>query len=102
MENKIPTAEELLRTTEFSFKEPGHFEETIEFMKRFAKLHCEAQQEVILENASTTVKPYFDASDEEQLKGSEIYEDNGSFVPSFLAIVDKDSIINAYSLTNIN
>ena len=79
MENKIPTAEELLRTTEFSFKEPGHFEETIEFMKQFAKLHCEAQLKAIVINAEQKQVPY-----------TEDYE------------IDYNSIINAYSLTNIN
>lgn len=59
----MPTADELLRKTHFSFKEPGHFEETIEIMKEFAKLHVKAALKEALESipclgSSTDIATY--------------------------------------------
>ena len=92
--NKIPTAEEFWIDWKSGYK-------TSDALIAFAKLHLEVQKEAILKNACILTKPYFEATNEEQLKGSHIYEDNGSDRPSYLAIVDKDSIINAYNINNV-
>ena len=78
MENKIPTAEELINFTT-SFDSPDSeglpYRDIKNLMIEFAKLHCEAQTEAILK----------------------ITHKNG--IPR---IVDnKESIIDAYPLTNI-
>jgi len=99
MENKIPTAEEFLEKHNLPDSLSGG---TLEFaMIEFAKLHCEAQSKAILEKAKTMIKDYCTTDEVERLNSSEIWDDNGSFEPSFIAIVDKDSIKNAYPLENI-
>jgi len=56
---------------------PENYEKnSIEIMIEFAKLHCEAQREAILENVET------------HIQGESM-------------IIDKESIKNAYPLTNI-
>ena len=39
-------------------------------------------------------KGYFEASDEEQLHGIPIWEDNGSDRPTFIIVINKESITN--------
>jgi len=78
MENKIPTAEEFAWSQEEDFKTilaEANYQEVYNLMIEFAKLHVEAQTEAILK----------------------ITHKNG--IPR---IVDnKESIIDAYPLTNI-
>ena len=72
---------------------------------KFAKLHCEAQQEAILENVKIR-EDELNPSDTDEIKntilGKEFEADKGyeDYCPHKYT-VDEDSIINAYPLTNI-
>lgn len=78
--NKIPTAEEFAKTHHPMKTYPVDYQMMIEF----AKLHCEAQAKVISENVKT-----------KEVDGG--YQGGGTSI----TIVDKESILNAYPLTNI-
>ena len=86
--DKLPTAEEFLDKEHKSFLEDiitGDYTDDInlvkshvsEWLKEFAKLHCEAQLKAILDKSKTKV------------------------ISEYEVIVDKDSILTAYSLDNI-
>lgn len=55
--------------------------------------------ETASENAEIEQKSYFEATPEECLKGLEIYDDNGSDRPAFIAFVNKQSITNTFEET---
>lgn len=55
--------------------------------------------ETAAEEAEIEQKGYFEATPEECLKGVEIYDDNGSDRPSFIAFVNKQSITNTLEET---
>jgi hypothetical protein len=95
MENRLPTAEELLNQkvyiTQDDIKDVHDSVSTVtEAMIEFAKLHCEAQLKDILENAC--MKEY----KEGDWDSCWISNDMGDGY-----VLDKNSIINAYPLTNI-
>jgi len=77
----IPTAEEFYDTNSDYMDSPSN---TINLMIEFAKLHVEAAKEEISKKARTK-------SDWSGNTGSEYCD----------TIVDKDSILNSYPLTNI-
>jgi len=83
LENNIPTAEELLATKEtFDSEYPTvSISDAIEAMIEFAKLHVEAALKEASENA-------------------EITWDGLPSIGEF-QIIDKESILNSYPLTNI-
>ena len=83
MENNLLTAKQFFK--EELSGEPLTEESVIVGLIEFAKLHCEAQLKVILENAKTKTKmiPYTGV------------RAGGSFP---VEVIDKDSIINAYPL----
>jgi len=82
----IPTAEETLKNwqNKYQTSKPRINESLIGVMKEFAKLHVEAAKEEIAKKAKT--KDEWSGN-----TGSEYCD----------TIVDKDSILNSYSLTNI-
>jgi|APGre2960657373_1045057.scaffolds.fasta_scaffold158236_1 hypothetical protein len=86
--NNIPTAEEWLK----HFEENAYPDTPIsECMIEFAKLHVKAQQEAILEKVS-------------MVKDCGRKDDIGCdavFCRNCLETIDKESILNAYPLTNI-
>ena len=55
---------------------------------------CRQTLELASENAEVMTKEYFETTVEECLKGCEIWEDSGNNRPSFIALVDRESIIN--------
>lgn len=55
--------------------------------------------ETAAEKAEIEQKGYFEATPEECLKGVEIYDDNGSDRPSFIAFLNKQSILNTFEET---
>ena len=77
--NKIPTAEEILNDFHFNYKGDGNY--VLEAMKEFAKLHYKAQLQAIVKNVRI-------CESEPMFGQVEVF-------------VDKNSIINAYPLTNI-
>ena len=84
MENKIPTAEEFAWSQEEDFKTilaEANYQEVYNLMIEFAKLHVEAALK--------------DASENAELK----YRIND--ISCNDKILDKNSILNAYPLTNI-
>jgi len=52
-----------------------------------------------IEKSELKQKNYFEATFEERLKGIDIYDDNGSDKPSFVAFLDKKSITNTFEET---
>ena len=90
MENNIPTAEEFFKQC-FEGYHPSQYEELHEVQKtraefaiiEFAKLHVEECKKRILEDAYGLY-----------------YEDKLDYNPSYVK-PEKDSILNAYPLTNI-
>lgn len=51
------------------------------------------------DKAEIEQKGYFEATPEECLKGLEIYDDNGSDRPAFIAFINKQSITNTFEET---
>lgn len=90
--NTLPTAEEFLKN--FHREEEDELDKAVEkAMIEFAKLHCEAQKQAILENAE--IKAIWET------KGG-TPEVLGSYRKVFQGYkIDEDSIIKAYPLTNI-
>ena len=81
MENNIPTAEEI---QEIYLDKYGHGDVT-SMLIEFAKLHVEAALKAASENAETINEGFYGRSGETE----DYYE------------VNKDSILNAYTLENI-
>ncbi len=87
---EIKTAEEALkendlsRMTVFYDKHQNQLDgdNLISIMIEFAKMHCQAQKEVIIEKAKVKKREYFNSQ-------------------SVVWKIDEDSIINAYPLDNI-
>lgn len=84
MENKIPTTEEMMKRGTGNFLHCTDYEDAIEAMKKFAKLHVEAA----LKEAAEKAKIKYEYSGN---TGSEYCDE----------YVDQNSILNAYPLTNI-
>ena len=94
--SKIPTAEDFLQ----EHPQISHFyddktnqmvcfsADVQKALIEFAKRHCQAQQEAILENVKTKQKKKINQGS----SGSEYH---------YSTIIDKNSIINAYPLDNI-
>ena len=78
MENKIPIAETLLKRGSGNFIHCTDYEDAVEAMIEFAKLHVEAALKQASEEAHTKDVAYTDDVE-----------------------VDKQSILNSYPLTNI-
>jgi hypothetical protein len=79
MENKLPTAETLLKRGSGNFIHCTDYEDAVEAMIEFAKLHVEAALSNVDRLASLKCN-------------------NGK---EFRDFIDENSILNAYSLTNI-
>ena len=104
--DKIPTAAEYLDNTvpgntwydceagesvvERSFSESAMIE--------FAKMHCIAQREAILEKVNLRGVSVFDNSPDKIVDGAYEVDSNG---PDYNFTVNKESMINAYPLENI-
>lgn len=97
MENNVSTAKELFD------KMLSENEETTstEMMIEFAKLHCEAQLEAILENAKLDVKKKSQFGKSRKWQKVKDNEEVDLFSYEMQYFVDKNSIINAYNLNNI-
>ena len=82
---RLPTAEEFRKDFMSKRTRTGalSYTEELEYLKEFAKLHCEAQLKAILENA----------------KVKKTVTSGG--IRSIKHVVDKDSILNAYPLDQI-
>ncbi len=95
MENKIPTAEEFIEKNYYSL--PSELEEISWLMQEFAKLHVEAA----LKEASK--KSYMLRDLGENEKGNFTIEKLKSYndEEGYPIYIDKNSILNAYPLTNI-
>ena len=79
-------------------KEEGYFFTTEQLNEYTANVVRQAL-ETAAEKAEIEQKGYFEATPEECLKGVEIYDDNGSDRPSFIAFVNKQSITNTFEET---
>jgi hypothetical protein len=85
--SKIPTAEEFFKSSIPKYESVSELMtdgDIFYHAKEFAKLHVEAALKAAAENAET--------KEEASYGVDEIY---------YTRVVDKDSILNAYSLTNI-
>ena len=95
--NKIPTAEELLKDIVSCLKmewedlknDPDLIPYLIEEINNRTKLHVQDALKEAAEKATATIEVEYDD------------QPSSSFPPSEYAVVDKQSILNAYPATNI-
>ena len=104
MENKIKTAEqfatELLSTINDWAGDRAKNVIIRSYFIEFAKLHCEAQQEAILEKANMIGETqHLNNAPVDITDFVYVSDSNG---PDYGYRVNKDSILNAYPLSNIN
>jgi len=93
--NRVPTAEEFRKQTESRLKFGFTFSHYIEkMMIEFAKLHCKAQAEAILENAFLT---HYDVKEDWMEEFLNIWTDRFEGIIG----INRNSILNAYPLKNI-
>ena len=88
---QIPTAEEVYSDFHFNYK--GDDNSILEAMRHFAKLHVEAQAKEIVEKAYVE---FIDLTSGEKFDYTDVLTDE-----DVGADVNKESILNAYPLTNI-
>jgi hypothetical protein len=84
--SNIPTAEEFLKEKCNSYGDKCTVEEAIKALIEFAKLHCIAQRESILENVK--IEYFLEGEDE---FGDDVYGEK----------IKEESILEAYPLDNI-
>jgi hypothetical protein len=94
-EFKIPTADSIYEEVFEGLNIEDNEDLIPKLMIGFAKLHCIEQAKVIIEKVKVEQMPYFEAVD--NFQGVDIWEP-GCSVPSYMAVVNEDSILNAYSL----
>lgn len=90
--------DKILTAEEFVNRPFGQKWDTQTLMIEFAKMHCEAQREAILEKVNLRGVSQFDNSPDKIVDGAYEVDSNG---PDYNFTVNKESIINAYPLENI-
>ena len=105
--NQLPTANDILSKKFNELRSSFTLKDVEECMIEFAKLHCEAQQEAILEKVKLKHDYHDDVYDSNYCDKVEAefcsLRTDGDGVPyaADLINVNKDSILNAYPLKNI-
>jgi len=96
--NGIPTAEEFVKNN-ITSSDKFDFNSKVELVKKFAKLHLEAQAKAIYEKAKINVVPTDEEGWEfvpEVITYKDIEDNEGIMLE-----IDEDSILNAYPLNNV-
>lgn len=101
MNDKIPTAKEFINLKQDELRAETGKGVVEQLMTEYAKLHVEAALKAASEKAESMSKPYFEATDEEKLKGISVYLNEEDDIPYDTVFPDKESILSAYPLTNI-